>query len=418
MSRVLIWKNISPGSEYDIFRQTDCITQYEMMRKGGTFNVGNRLWLQGIVSAIDTKQNEYSYLTKDMTSEMINSSFDFIVLPMANIFNEKFSESLKNLAETFAKIHIPVYVIACGAQADNYDQLDDLVNQIGELSKKFISAIYATGGEFALRGYFTKEFFERLGFTSAVVTGCPSLYQFGRNFQLNIPKAKKDFSKPIFNGKVAILEQLFNAYPQSVLMDQDVMLHQLMEEKADGPTLHDAFSFFCNFDAYSADLLAQDRICLIPDMYNWRTFLKEQQFDFSFGSRIHGNIMAVLSGIPAVVVAIDTRTMEMADFFKIPHIVHQTGNVYTKAELESIYASMDYTQFNECYAENFDRYAAFLVDHGIVSHVNPSNDFFDTVKEFTPPISCRSTSYYARMAKRICNNRYLFQIIRKLRFGF
>lgn len=62
--------------------------------------------------------------------------------------------------ELFGSIKIPIYVIACGVQARSYDELPYLIEEIGYISKKFIRSVYQTGGEFCLRGYFTKEFFD------------------------------------------------------------------------------------------------------------------------------------------------------------------------------------------------------------------------------------------------------------------
>lgn len=58
----------------------------------------------------------------------------------------------------FEKIKIPVFIISCGVQADSYEDLNDLVKSTGNVSKRFISTIYKTGGQFALRGWFTAEF--------------------------------------------------------------------------------------------------------------------------------------------------------------------------------------------------------------------------------------------------------------------
>lgn len=222
MRRVLIWKKVSPCSEYDIFRGMDCLQEYKWR---STFNVGNRLWFQGIMSAIDTKENQYEFLSDELTTEAINTEYDFIILPMANIFNSKFRHYLEGF--TFDKIKIPIYVIACGAQADNYESLDMLIDDIGDLSKRFISSVYNTGGEFALRGYFTKEFFERLGFPSAVVTGCPSMFQMGSTFVANGSIKNSKPQKPVFNGNVSILKKLMEQYKGSIFIDQDVFWQEL-----------------------------------------------------------------------------------------------------------------------------------------------------------------------------------------------
>ena len=160
-------------------------------------------------------------------------------------------------------------------------------------------------------------------------------------------------------------------------------------------------AFYCNYGAYTAELLAEDRIRLIPDMYNWSIFLKKTGFDYSFGSRIHGSIMAILSGIPATVVAIDTRTMEMADFFNIPYVKHVAGHVYTPEELAAFYNQADYTKFNETYQRNYQVYEDFLVQHGIVSHVNQHNRFFDEDKVYVAPPDAVNVRYYKEMSREL-----------------
>ena len=203
MSRVLIWKKVTPGSEYDIFRGESYQEQISKALRCGIYNVGNRLWFQGIMSAIDTGENQYDFLPDYFSPELINSSYDFIILPMANIFNTEYTHFICELAEQMAQIKIPVYVIACGAQARDYNGLNDLIREIGEISKKFIYAVYSTGGEFALRGEFTKEFFTKLGFDTAVVTGCPSMFQLGRN--LRVRTETSSLIKPAFSRSSFVL---------------------------------------------------------------------------------------------------------------------------------------------------------------------------------------------------------------------
>lgn len=411
MRRVLIWKPLSPGSEYDIYRSIDCASQYEFSLREGTFNVGNRLWLQGIMTAIDSGENHYEFLPAGISADKVNEQFDFIILPMANIFNVHFVHHLESMADTFEQIRIPIYVIACGAQAESYDRLEALVEKIGVSARRFIRAIYNTGGEFALRGEFTKRFFDRLGFHSAVVTGCPSLYQFGRDFC--IPGTDRSTElHPVFNGQITMLEKLLPAYPESSYMDQDAFLRELYAKRTGDPGFREVFAFFCNYEPYAAELLAHDRIKLIPDMNNWRRYLMESRANFAFGSRIHGNIISLLSEIPATVVAIDTRTAEMADFFDIPYIMHQPGHVYTREELETAYAQADYSAFNRNYQNKYSIYADFLISRGIVSKVNQVSPFFAEEKEYLAPPAGVNTEYYQKVARKIRRNRMLLECAR------
>lgn len=410
MSNVLIWKKVSPGSEYDIFRGVDAEQEYLLGLKNGCYNIGNRLWLQGIMSAIDTQENKYDFLPNQIDPDRINVEYDFIILPMANIFNEKYLSNIRELADIFAKIRIPIYIIACGAQASSYEALDELIEKIGEESKRFIGAVYEANGEFGLRGNFTKEFFDRLGFPSAVVTGCPSLYQFGRDFSVCSGRPSKADVRPVFNGKIDVSKRLLDHFNKSHYMDQDMFWTELYAEKTQAVSFRTALACYANYGIGAMELLADDRVRLIPDMYNWKTFLTEQGYNYAFGTRIHGNIMAILAGIPATVIAMDSRTREMAEFFDIPFVLHEDRHVYTVDEFYHILSQADYTKFNESFRQKYDCFAAFLTSHGIVSKINSGNTFFAPDKKYSEPPAARNQEFYQDAVKLAKNYRGLMEL--------
>ncbi len=374
MKRILIWRGLD--SAVNIYAQTNYRTIAQDWPAGYP-NWGNKVWYQGLVSTVDCNDNMLCFRTKETVNE-INESFDLIIYPMANFFHESYNDAMMELSKVFRTIKIPVYILACGCQASSYDLLDDLVEKTREPAKRFISSIYETGGEFALRGNFTKRYFDKLGFYSAVVTGCPSLYQCGRD--LRIDNTKIDFSKvrPVLNGRIQLIEGILERFSNSIYIDQDIFGDALFDQdfflKWVGG-LKSRAVFMRNYRPISAKLLAENRIKMIADVNDWYWYLREERFDYSFGSRIHGNIMSVLSGIPATVAAIDTRTQEMAEFYDIPFIKVDENQRITIKELEHLYYEADYTEFNKTFAEKFDRYERFLQQHGIVTAVNEDNRF-------------------------------------------
>lgn len=408
MSQVLIWKKVFPGSDYDIFNRTDYHSLYKRVKDqwGGICqNWGNRLWLQGIFSELDTGENDYHFLTGQETVDEINRYFDFIILPMANIFYSGYVEAMQNLTEIFEQITIPIYVIACGVQADNYDCLESVISEIGAVSSKFIHAIYNTGGEFALRGFFTKEFFSKLGFHDAVVTGCPSLYQLGSDFRVSTSKQAFSDLKPVFNGRVAPLTQVLKAYPNSIFIDQCDYYQCLYQPDYLAQTdLRFMANFVERFDRYSAQLLSEKRIAMIADMNEWSFFLKTNGFNYSFGSRIHGTIMAILSGIPSTILCGDSRTREMAEFFDIPNYVTHFSHIFSVDELLKLYDQADYTRFNQTFSDKFQYFEKFLSDRGIVSHVNTENRFFTANETLLFQDAVINTEQFNGFAKKI--NKY------------
>ena len=383
MSKVLIWNRVYPGSELDIFTPTNYETLYSHVQEkwgGRPQNWGNRLWFQGIYSAINNGENTYDFLGDVIDPEQINAEYDFIILSLANIFNPEYAYGLRRYAELFSKIRIPVYVIACGVQADNYADLPDIASAIKDDAQKFIQSVYRTGGEFALRGHFTKKFFDLLGFHSAVVTGCPSLFQLGPDFRVPEEKVSESQLFPVFNGSLKPLSQLLQTYSKSTFIDQCNFFDLLYNpDSLHGIGYRRELRFINNYGYTAARLLAEGRLIMIADMNDWFQYLRNNGFNYALGSRIHGTIMALLSGIPATILTIDSRTKEMAEFFEIPSHESICNHTYTHDEFLSLYEQMDYRSFNRNFRSKYDAFEEFLSSHGIVSHINTENPFFGKV---------------------------------------
>lgn len=383
MRRILIYRNIDE-TEYAIFRKTDYRTIYQTIREernGNWPNFANKLWLQGLVSEISTEENQIEYMTYPMDSQYVNEHFDIVIIPSANIFSPAYVDLLDKLADVFSKIHIPTYVISCGVQAQSYAGLLELIQQVGTSASRYIDAVYRTGGEFSLRGYFTKEFFDKLGFPTAVATGCPSLYQNGRNLMIEKPYLQQTELKPIINGQnymfsTDFYHNIFREYADAVFIDQDhygEYLYDTDTDVLDDLTLGKLLRLVKKESYLGLELLSSGRLLYFIDMPNWREYIRNEGYNFSFGGRIHGNIMSLLSGIPAAVYVCDSRTREMAEFFDIPIIEESSDK-----SLYEIYCSIDFARFNASFGQKYDTYEKFLVEHGIIdAKMNESNIFFN-----------------------------------------
>ncbi len=416
--RILIWRPVEKGNELDIFGETNYSTFYkDVSSRFGNIcpNWGNKLWFQGLYSEIDNGENQISFRSNESTDQ-INNLYDLIIYPMANFFGKQYVNYMAEIASLFSNIKIPVYVIACGAQAKSYDDLEKLVKEIGEQSKVFISAIYNTGGEFALRGNFTKEFFSRLGFSSAVVTGCPSMYQLGRDFRVNNEKVSEDEFRPLFNGNMPLFEDAILGFEDSVYIDQDTYFSCLYDEHfLDNKSFSFKYSFYRQYGIASAKLLAQKRIRMIADMNDWYSYIKNGSFNYAFGSRIHGSIMAILAGVPATLLTVDTRTQEMGEFFDIPCISTGKRQSFKKEEIYELYLKADYTKFNQNYEDRYLKYQNFLLEKGIVDTINQNNKFFNIEKAKTDfEKNIVNTDEFNKFAKTLKRNLPLFEIRKKI----
>lgn len=366
MKKVLLYLN------KEIFEPTDYkLLPFDFDLYGG--NTGNLLFFQASQQYLLNSGIDFDYHNPNMTIDEINEKYRCIILPTANLLsaNKKMRQRMRSYTELFSQSKIPVFILGIGAQAPDYEALPDLYQTIKNDASAFIKSVYETGGQFSLRGYFTEELFKKLGFRQAVVTGCPSLYQQGRDLQ--VPTNKVDISefKPLINGTVGYLStpevrRFFKDYQQSQYLDQDQFLDILYKEFP--LKINDTImaKLLKKYSATGLKLITENRLNLFADLPVWKKYIKDNNFNFAFGQRIHGNIISVLSNVPAVVHQHDSRTRELAEFFEIPTI-SSIGN----KSLYEIYEKADYSNFNRNFAAKYDNFATFLNRHGIVSDIAP-----------------------------------------------
>jgi hypothetical protein len=134
-------------------------------------------------------------------------------------------------------------------------------------------------------------------------------------------------------------------------------------------------------------LIRSDRVRFFLDPKTWFDHLA--QYDFSFGTRIHGNIAALLAGTPALLLAHDSRTLELAEYHEIPH--RTINSIENDGDAISLYAECDWNRLNKAHPDRWDTFAAFLHDHHL-THVydeGQSANAFDerlAATDFPPPV--------------------------------
>ncbi|MFI5428999.1 polysaccharide pyruvyl transferase family protein [Aeromicrobium sp. UC242_57] len=128
----------------------------------------------------------------------------------------------------------------------------------------------------------------------------------------------------------------------------------------------------------------QDRMRLFLDTWTWYDFCATQ--DFAYGTRFHGNVAALLGGTPAMLLAHDSRTLELAEHHQMPFTLMPSFTADVRAE--ELYAATDLTAFNSELPRGFDRYTAFLERNGL-QHIwgegNGTGDFDERLAAATFP---------------------------------
>jgi hypothetical protein len=235
-----------------------------------------------------------------------------------------------------------------------------------------------------VRGELTLDYLAGLGFREAEVIGCPSLFLHGDQLRIDkptptlAPDARVAINvSPYVTAMGPIVRHHVERYPGLTYIPQDIDTLELLlwggvgeDVPASEPRpIHPAHPLF-----------QHDQARFFVDPWPWLAYLRA--VDFSFGTRIHGNIAALMAGTPAVVLAHDSRTLELARYFDIPHRL--IGEVPADVDAADLYAESDFTAFNAGHAARFATFTDFLSRHGL-EHAFGSG-------EADPPFETRSAA--------------------------
>jgi hypothetical protein len=305
-------------------------------------------------------------------SSNINQDFDLIAIPAANFIYKGFDFGW--LADIIEKTTLPCLIVGLGAQLPSISSSEI---DIPEGSKRFLKVISERVTSIGVRGAFTADVLARLGVKNTTVTGCPSLYwSLGPEIRITKKSWSPDFRVSL-NGSRNVTQHSFSA--DDAMRVEGALLKLAITQGYDYVLQNE----FPEFDLLYTDPPLTDALRLslqsisnrfalgvTPEEY--ATFAKKlckaffsvegwadyiQMKDFSFGTRFHGNMIALLNGVPAVIIAHDSRTTEMCQFMKIPyHAVNQCD----PTQLQRLYEEADFETFSSHYRTLYANYLEFL----------------------------------------------------------
>lgn len=331
-------------------------------------NSGNILFAHSVYKALSVPGVEVDvnrYRTSFLSADEINERYDCFVIPLANSFRKSFVGQLDALSDLIERLKIPCVVVGVGAQTDLDFQLLK-GSEIDSNVKRFARAVLDRSSSIGVRGEFTKQYLNKLGFSDVDVIGCPSMFLNGPRLcvEKRVPSLSKD-SRIALNLTPKMSEEVCNLFrrgwrqfPNAIYVPQDGRDYEYlyMGKPVEGLRKGDALPGRLNHPLYKSG-----QIRFFYDVSPWLEEMRSVKF--SFGTRIHGNVFALLAGTPALVVAHDSRTLELAQYFEIPHI--RSVEVNEKTSVESLYDRADCTNTVKNHAQRFDAFRSFIKKNGL-----------------------------------------------------
>ncbi|MFF7332954.1 polysaccharide pyruvyl transferase family protein [Streptomyces sp. NPDC090306] len=349
----------------------------------------------------------------------INEQYDAFVVPLANAFRPQFQASLDRLSTLIEQLTIPVVVFGVGAQVGaEYDTgvLDPMKDSV----KRFARAVLDRSATMGVRGELTADYLNGLGFKDVDIIGCPSMFLYGDTFpalrkpgtfgpETRIALNLSPNARPV--GDIAgLAARTAERFPRLMYFAQNMVDAELLYW---GDTSAES-GYVDDFPLQlSHDLFREGKVTVPLDPKTWLEDLAE--YDFAFGTRIHGNVAALLAGTPAVVLTHDSRTLELCRYFDIPHRMFRGLPVDT--DPATLYEEADFGPMYAGHAERFARMTAFLTRNDLENayeHGDGGTAFEARMKSLELPPSVRlwdgaddgDLRYrFARLREQIAANR-------------
>src|SRR5690606_30287480 len=149
-------------------------------------------------------------------------------IPLANSFRKSFIGQLDALTKLIEDLRIPCVVVGVGAQTD----LDLRLlggSPIDSHVKKFAGAVLDRSACIGVRGDFTKDYLNRLGFSDVDVIGCPSMFLNGASLSVEkrVPSLSRDsrialnLTPGMSDGVCNLFRRGWKEFPNAIYVPQD-----------------------------------------------------------------------------------------------------------------------------------------------------------------------------------------------------
>lgn len=336
-------------------------------------NLGNTLIGNGVTSVL--KGYNFLFRSQLTSPEDVNEKCGHIVIPASNFLWKNFD--LGFMADFIEPTNLPVTMIGLGAQTNDRS----LVTEIHPNTLRLVKIISERSPSIGVRGFYTAEVLAAHGILNVEVLGCPSLYakcsppqHIVDNKILYLDRLAVNFSRKVQNHSFnrEILQLIENSLFKLAIKHNCTFIAQDELEElaiatgtASENEISKVTSYFndCNRTEV-LDFFSKNTIYFLG-FQSWSNFLITRSG--CIGSRLHGNIAALISGIPCLIIAHDSRTLEMCSLIGAPHInIKNINPIRVSPEfIVDAFQTADYSLYFSNMNHLFRRYKIFLDQHGL-----------------------------------------------------
>lgn len=284
------------------------------------YNTGNLVFTESIKKNVEFDlETSWSDVWSDFGKKNV-----FSIMAASNFINPT-TTWIETLIPVLEKSDMHFTFAGLGAQGRLEDLPRDIVGALSERQKYFFKLVSERANIIGVRGEFTADCLEKMGIKNVDIIGCPSFYLQNDNcFLIKEPALERVLCTAAQNKH--------KIYSLAETVDSQIIKQVYSDGKKEDPI------FF--------------------DFYKWESYIQRNNFTFAFGSRFHGNMMALRNGVPALWITHDWRTLELVRYLKLPYLEY--AQLQKVKHVNELIELCDYSALYAAYPELLKKYKAFI----------------------------------------------------------
>lgn len=272
-------------------------------------------------------------------------------------------ESAHNImADNIERADLPVVVLGLGSQAE-----------LGTSSRQKMPAgtlrllriLSERTQSIACRGAFTADVLNFHGIKNAEPIGCQSTFWHGASlpFSYDRESSLQDvaFNYSVVQREAGVVE--WGVQSEFTLIGQTEHWEEAVI-KGEDPAVADRQRIIfklTNLDDDQYRQYCREHFRSFRKMGPWINLLKD--FNFSVGTRFHGNMAALIAGTPALWLSHDQRTRELCELLSLPHLPLESA--IENLNIERFADLADFGDFRKNYSSNYERFKSYIENAGL-----------------------------------------------------
>lgn len=300
------------------------------------------------------------------------------VFPAANMVGAHVDQG--NRAKRLSKLQKTRFVaLGLGAQSDVENTIPELPQGTIDWLTEMTRLAPSEHPNIGLRGTFSKKVLTHYGFgKNAEVLGCPSIFinpnpNIGRLTERRLGPLKRvavvaGKSIPEFfeleRSLLNIVTQTKGTYVVQHPLQRLFLARGELESLSEQHILKAQAELFPNYSVEEFLNWMQKYSISFYNLQAWMEYYRK--FDLVIGMRIHGIAIALQAGIPGICIVIDSRTLELCEIMKIPHIDARNYTAGISLEQLRHLTVFDGAAYDANRAKLARKYQVFFKSNGLV----------------------------------------------------